>query len=116
MAKRRWWCYPIPSERWGRGGTPRRPKFGSCSAPRSVWTRGQKWKKYCQRWRAREAQMHQRLTASTWWCGPCLSYKSWVEMARQLSQGVRQSGQSPPIVWNFTKRRSVCRLFIMHNE
>jgi len=20
-----WWCYPTPSERWGRGGTPRRP-------------------------------------------------------------------------------------------
>jgi len=20
-----WWCYPNPSERWGHGGTPRRP-------------------------------------------------------------------------------------------
>jgi len=22
---RGWWCYPIPSEGWGCGGTPRRP-------------------------------------------------------------------------------------------
>jgi len=32
-----WWCYPIPTGKWGREETPRDPTVG----PRSkVWTRG----------------------------------------------------------------------------
>jgi len=49
-----WWYYPTPSEGWGRGGTPRRPN--SRGIPK-VWTRGQKWKKWCRRWSAGEARM-----------------------------------------------------------
>jgi len=50
----------------GGGATRPRPKVGSVEElhgdtsvwPRpKVWTRGQKWKKQCQRWRAGEAQM-----------------------------------------------------------
>jgi len=49
-----WWCYRTPSEGWGREEFCGDPTVG----PRSkVWTRGQKWKKRCQRWRAEEAPM-----------------------------------------------------------
>jgi len=50
-----WWCYPTPSERCcaeelhGDPTVEPRPK---------VWTKGQKWKKLCQRWHAGEARMH----------------------------------------------------------
>jgi len=60
-----WWCYPIPSEGWGRGETPRRPNT----------TRF----------------LHQRLTASTRWCGLRPTYERWTEMARQLPREVRPS-------------------------
>jgi len=68
-----WWCYPTPSEGWGRGGIPRRPNrldqlriraSGGATRPLprhggveelhgdltvgprpEAWTRGQKWKK-----------------------------------------------------------------------
>jgi len=69
-----WWCYPNPSEGWGRGGTPRRPN--SRATPQGL-DRG---------------KINQRLVASSWWHSPRSSFECGAEMARQLSRGVRPSG------------------------
>jgi len=49
-----WWCYPTLLRDVGVEELHGDPTVG----PRpKVWTRGQKWKKWCRRWRAGEARM-----------------------------------------------------------
>jgi len=61
-----WWCYPTPSEGWGRGGTPKTQQ--SCYAPRSG----------------------PEVNVSPPQCGgavPALLSERWAEIARQLPVG-----------------------------
>jgi len=67
-----------------------------------VWTRGQKWMKWCRKWSAEEA----RVRDSQGGCAnvsppqrggavPTPLSGRWAEMARQLLRGARQSGRPP---------------------
>jgi len=109
-----WWCYPTPSEGWGRGGTPQKPN--SRATPQGL---GQRLKmeelvpKMARRRGSDAGQSRRR------WVVSCRGYTNvsppqrggavpaplfvrWAEMARQLPRGARSSGRPQLSIFEYS--------------
>jgi len=90
-----WWCYPTPSEGWGRGGTPRRPN--SRATPQGL---DQSSKIKNGRWSSKITNVSPPQRGGVL---PAPLSERWAEMVRQLPWGARPSGppQSSGIIFSF---------------
>jgi len=86
------------TERWERGGTPRRP---NSRATLQGLDQRSKMEDVVPKM---ALLLHQRLATSTWWCGPRPSLERWAKIARQLPRGARPSGR-PNRLFSYRQNR-----------